>query len=83
MRMTQYHRRRAFFFRIGHIADALQCSGRPTQAEFCVVLGKTIKLFNDLGIWHARKKHLAICHINAMLIHQARIRVGPYDIVRA
>ena len=80
--MTQYHRRRTFFFRIGNIADALQYSGRPTQVEFCVALWKTIKLFNDLGIWHARMKHLGFCHFNAMLIHQARIHGGPYDIVR-
>ena len=53
MRMTQNHRRRAFIFGIGDIANTLQRTGRPTQAEFGAALWKTIQLFNDLGIWHA------------------------------
>ena len=81
--MTQNHRCRAFFFGIGNIANALQCTGRPAQAEFCVALRKTFKLFDDVGIWHALMNHMEFCHFSAMTIHQARIRAGHYDIVRA
>jgi len=53
VRMTQNHRRRAPFPGIGGIANTLQRTGRPTQAEFRAAFRKTIWLFNDLGIWHA------------------------------
>ncbi len=53
MWMTQNHRSRALILGIGGIANTLQRTGRPTQAEFGAAFRKTIWLFNDLGIWHA------------------------------